>query len=96
VRDVESGIRPAGLKEADVSFAPTGIDEFPIDQLTAPIESICSVVRRAIEKLTPNKATVEFGIEVAVESGKLTSLLVKGSGTANLKITLEWTHTQSV
>ena len=31
-----------------------------------------------------------LGIEVAVESGQLTALIVKGSGKANLEITMEW------
>jgi hypothetical protein len=44
---------------------------------------------RLLEKVKPKKASVEFGLEVAVESGKLTTLLVKGASTANLKITLE-------
>jgi hypothetical protein len=44
----------------------------------------------ALKKVKPKKASVEFGLEVAVESGKLTTLLVKGTGTANLKIALEW------
>ena len=30
------------------------------------------------------------GVQVGIESGKLTALLVKGTGNANLKITLEW------
>jgi hypothetical protein len=38
----------------------------------------------------PKKATVEFGVEVTVKSGKLTALIVEGEGKGNLKITLEW------
>jgi hypothetical protein len=45
--------------------------------------------------LKPHKASVEFGLEVALEAGQLTALLVKGSGTSNLKITLEWSEASS-
>jgi Trypsin-co-occurring domain 1 len=38
----------------------------------------------------PDKISVKVGIEVAVESGQLTALIVKGSGKANLEITMEW------
>jgi len=38
---------------------------------------------------------VEFGLEVALESGQLTAVLVKGSAKANLKITLEWASNSS-
>ena len=40
--------------------------------------------------MQPKKATVEFGVEVTVKSGKLTALIVEGEGKGNLKITLEW------
>jgi hypothetical protein len=43
-----------------------------------------------LAKVKPKKASVEFSLKVGVESGKLTSLLVKGTGEGNLKITLEW------
>ena len=58
--------------------------------MTDTIESIAGAMNAALQKVKPNKASVEFGLEMAVESGQLTALLVKGSGTANLKISLEW------
>ena len=58
--------------------------------VTDAIESIAASIVTTLEKVKPKKASVEFGIEVALESGQLTALLVKGSGTSNLKITLEW------
>lgn len=42
------------------------------------------------EKVKPSKACIEFGLEIALESGEITAMLVKGSGTADLRITLEW------
>jgi hypothetical protein len=36
------------------------------------------------------KATVEFGLEMSLETGALTTLLAKGSGKTNVEITLEW------
>jgi hypothetical protein len=60
------------------------------EELTAQIESVASSLYGAIKKVAPKKAAIEFSVEAAAESGKLTALLVKGSGKANLKITLEW------
>jgi len=48
-------------------------------------------IAEPINRAKPSKATVKFGMELAVESGKLTAMLVKGSGKANLEISLEWT-----
>jgi hypothetical protein len=54
------------------------------------IEGVSQSVLAAVGKVKPSKASVEFGVEVAMESGQLTALIVKGEGKANLKITLEW------
>lgn len=54
------------------------------------IEEISSAIAKAIEKVKPHKASVEFGLEIGVESGKITSILMQGSTSANIKIKLEW------
>lgn len=59
-------------------------------QLADSIEAISRSLYEAIKKVAPKKASVEFGVEVGLESGQLTALLVKGTGKANLKVTLEW------
>lgn len=60
------------------------------DEIADTIEGIAGSLNAALQKVKPKKASVEFGLEVAVESGALTALLVKGTGTATLKVTLEW------
>ncbi len=45
-----------------------------------------------VQEAKPDKASIKFGLEVTLESGKLTTLLVKGSGKGNLEITLEWSN----
>jgi Trypsin-co-occurring domain 1 len=59
-------------------------------EVTKAVEGIADWVWGTLQKVHPTKASVEFGIEIAVEPGKVTALLVQGSGKANLKITLEW------
>lgn len=54
------------------------------------IEGIVAAVATPIHKAMPSKATVKFGIDVAVEPGQLTAMLVKGGGNATLEVTLEW------
>jgi hypothetical protein len=67
-----------------------GFHALSFQGVTDAIESIAATVAGMLKNIKPHKGSVEFGIEVAVESGQLTALLVKGAGTANLKITLEW------
>jgi hypothetical protein len=67
-----------------------GLTALPFMDVTTAIEQIAVVVIEPLKRVKPRKASVEFGIEIALESGQLTALLVKGSSVANLKITLEW------
>lgn len=60
------------------------------DGVADALQEISKAVVATIDAVKPQKASVEFGLEVAVESGKLTAMLVKGSGTASLNVTLEW------
>src|SRR5713101_996403 len=64
----------------------------PFTEVTEAIEGIADSVMTTLKKVKPRSATVEFGLEIGVEAGKLTALLVKGTGTASLKITLEWSE----
>jgi Trypsin-co-occurring domain 1 len=71
--------------EEDVAF-----QALPLEGVTEVIEELSRALVESIARVRPQKAAVEFGIEVAAEAGQLTALLVKGSGTASLKVTLEW------
>jgi len=59
------------------------------------IEGIARGLMNTLDKVRPQKAKIEFGIEVAMKEGQLTALLVQGTATANLKITLEWERKDS-
>src|SRR5258708_3274266 len=65
--------------------------EFSFGDVSGRIEPLAKELQQTIDRVKPKKAAVKFGLELGVESGQLTALLVKGSGKANLEITLEWT-----
>lgn len=71
-------------------FESAGFDAYKFDGVIAAVEGIASAVQTALEKVGPKKASVELGLELGVEAGQLTALLVKGTGKANLKIILHW------
>jgi hypothetical protein len=77
--------------DTDVAFRAVE-EALEIDGIQGAIEGIGQMVVDALSKLAPSKASAEFAIEVGLETGKLTALWVKGSGKANLKITLEWAN----
>lgn len=71
--------------EEEVAFTIPSFDD-----VANSIEGIARSLGRAIQRANPKKATVEFGVDFSIESGHLTPFIVKGTESANLKITLEW------
>jgi Trypsin-co-occurring domain 1 len=70
---------------------PVGIgDVLSFDGVAASIEAVAERVTTALARVKPDNASVEFGVDVGVESGMLTGLIAKGTGNATLKVTLEW------
>ena len=59
-------------------------------EVTDAIEEISRAIASSIEKVRPQRASVQFGLAFTVQEGNLTALLVQGSGTASVTITLEW------
>jgi hypothetical protein len=68
----------------------SALDQLNLKDVADSIQQIAATIGSALQKAAPKRASVTFGIEVAVQAGKLTSLLVQGSGTATLNVTLEW------
>ncbi|MEH1867203.1 MAG: CU044_2847 family protein [Nostoc sp.] len=66
----------------------------PFREVTNTIKSIANELAITLKEINqtvqPDKVSVTVGLEVAVESGQLTTLIVKGAGKANLEITMEW------
>jgi hypothetical protein len=59
------------------------------------IAKISQVVAAPIQAARPTKATIKYGLAIKVEQGSLVAAIVRGAGTANLEITLEWSNTPS-
>ena len=66
------------------------VSTLSFQQVTDTIEAVTVAIATSINKVKPDKATVEIGFDITVKSGKLTTLIVEGSGKANLKLTLQW------
>ncbi|MEU6933283.1 CU044_2847 family protein [Streptomyces sp. NPDC046385] len=62
--------------------------------VTAALSSFAGQLGDALHQAAPDRAVVEFGCQLGVEAGKLTALVVQGTASANLKVTLEWTKEQ--
>ncbi len=76
--------------EADV-----GIKTASFEKVTKAIEGVAQTLATIWKKVEPSKASVEFDVEFAWESGDLMAMFVNSSTTASMKITLEWGKAQS-
>ena len=78
------------IEVAQVGPQEVAFDVKPFTQVTEALEGIVEALARPLQKARPDKASVKFGLELAVEAGQLTAAIVQSSGKANLEITLEW------
>ncbi|MFE1546423.1 CU044_2847 family protein [Streptomyces sp. NPDC058718] len=67
-------------------------DRLPdLSAVTGALASFAGQIGEALDRAAPDRATVEFGCQLGLEAGKLTALVVQGSTSASLRVTLEWT-----
>jgi hypothetical protein len=79
------GIEPVRRGEQDVAGRmPT------FENVTGVVEGVATALAATFEKVRPRTASVEFELDFSVESGQLTALFVKGSGSGTLTVKLEW------
>lgn len=62
-------------------------DRFSFGDVAATLEGVAQAIRDAVERVKPDKVSVELGIELVV---KVTGLIVDGQGKGSLTVTLEW------
>jgi hypothetical protein len=79
----------------NIEVAQTGREDVAFDtksfhEVTDAIEGIAEAITNSLEKVTPSKASVKFGLEIQIEQGSLVAAIVRGTGKANLEVTLEW------
>lgn len=65
-------------------------DRFDFTDVAETLSGIADALKSAVATAKPHTMTVELGLELAVKSGKLTGMLIEGSGKAALKVTLGW------
>jgi hypothetical protein len=78
------------VEVASTGREDVGFDVKQFQPVADAIEGVVQMIAAPIQKVKPKKASVKFGMELAIESGQLTAIIVKGSGKGNLEITLEW------
>ena len=78
------------FETSDVGREEVSFKNFSFQEIDDALLGITDAIKNTIQKAKPQKASVKFGVEIGVESGSLTAVIVKGASKANLEITLEW------
>jgi hypothetical protein len=78
------------VEVASTGREDVGFDVKQFQPVADAIEGMVQMIAAPIQKVKPKKASVKFGMELAIESGQLTAVIVRGSGKGNLEILLEW------
>ena len=89
---------PVRIGEREIRIEATQIGEeqeiaashFDFREVCDTLAEFIDTLQDTLKKVSPKKTTVEFGVEIGAEAGHLTALIVKGTGKANLKISMEW------
>jgi len=61
-----------------------------LEGVSRAIRELAATLKNALDEVTPTKASLEFGLQVGIEPGKLTAIWVQGESKANVKVKLEW------
>ncbi len=84
-----------------VNVEATSIGEVPVAYQSLPFKEVKTLIKNITHEIAEtlqsvkqetqaDKLSIKLGLEVAIESGQLTALIVKGSSKANFELTLEW------
>lgn len=66
-------------------------DVLSFDGVRDTIEAIAAELAQVWDRVKPDEAKVEFALKLVAKAGKLTGLLVEGSGEATVTVSLTWT-----
>ncbi|MFI5716186.1 CU044_2847 family protein [Nocardia sp. NPDC051750] len=65
-------------------------DRFKLDNLGPTIQSVAATVHNSVAGLKPDTVSVEFGLELSLDAGKVVAVLASGGAKASLKVKLDW------
>lgn len=83
------------IEVAQAGREDVGFNTKSFRDVTDSIEGIAEAMTDSLSKITPDKASIKFGLEIQIEQGSLVAAIVRGTGKANLEVTLEWDKTTS-
>lgn len=59
-------------------------------EILPSITEVCSDFLEMLKKTNPTKASIQFGVDLGIESSGIIALITKANANTNFQITLEW------
>jgi Trypsin-co-occurring domain 1 len=86
-----AGVGPedVGLRDA----AGSVLDGAQLPGFAETVRGVVASVRQVLDEHRPDSFEVEFGIEIAAQTGKVLSVLAEARGTAHVRVTASWSAT---
>jgi hypothetical protein len=72
------------------NVASAGLHSLDVEELGRTVRGLSASLYHAVGGLLPDEVQVEFGLELALKSGKVISMLAEAGATASVKVTLGW------
>lgn len=66
------------------------LKDFKMSDITSSLTTLAKDIMKPLTSLKCEKVNVEFGLSLTVKEGKLVSMLASASGTASVKVNLEF------
>lgn len=82
----------ATVRGGDEEIAGAGIPSF--GTAWKSVTKLVHEIAKSLNDVKPSHATIEFGCQFALENGHLTALVVSGSASGSIKVTLDWEKNQ--
>jgi hypothetical protein len=74
---------------ADVRLSKA-LQKLSINDLRDTIEGVVQTFATALEGLAPTEVKLEFGLQLALKTGRLTSVLAEAAGTGSVRVSVSW------
>ena len=74
----------------DESFVYSKLSIPSFQGFTDGVEAVAQEMVYILEKAKPSSANIELNFEIGISQGDLKALLVRGAGTTNVRITLDY------
>jgi hypothetical protein len=87
---VQARITPTGYGAADRDVGVLDAAVARLTGLAEVIRDVGSTVLDAARQAEPQEATVTFGVELALTSGKAMAVLAEGQATGSVQVSLTW------